>query len=101
MLYGVLTLTLVAGDAFHLIPRIVKAVRGTGKRVQWFMNLGLIVTSVTMTLFYVLLLYIWQYTFPQLTAPGVLKLVIWCASALRILVCLLPQNNWFSESGSP
>ena len=28
VLYGILTLTLCGGDAFHLVPRIIRAVRG-------------------------------------------------------------------------
>ena len=28
ILYGILTLTLCGGDAFHLVPRILRAVRG-------------------------------------------------------------------------
>ena len=29
VLYGILTLTLCGGDAFHLVPRIIRAVRGS------------------------------------------------------------------------
>ena len=29
ILYGILTLTLCGGDAFHLVPRILRAVRGS------------------------------------------------------------------------
>lgn len=32
ILYGVLTLTLCGGDAFHLVPRIKRAVYGTNEK---------------------------------------------------------------------
>lgn len=34
ILYGVLTLTLCGGDAFHLVPRIIRAVRGNNEQNQ-------------------------------------------------------------------
>ena len=32
ILYGILTLTLCGGDAFHLVPRIIRAVRGSNNK---------------------------------------------------------------------
>ena len=34
ILYGVLTLTLCGGDAFHLVPRIIRAVHGSSERIR-------------------------------------------------------------------
>ena len=34
ILYGVLTLTLCGGDAFHLVPRIKRAVYGTNDKIK-------------------------------------------------------------------
>jgi hypothetical protein len=34
ILYGILTLTLCGGDAFHLVPRIIRAVRGTSDKIK-------------------------------------------------------------------
>lgn len=34
ILYGVLTLTLCGGDAFHLIPRIIRAVHGSNDKIK-------------------------------------------------------------------
>lgn len=33
ILYGILTLTLCGGDAFHLVPRIIRAVYGSNERI--------------------------------------------------------------------
>ena len=38
VLYGILTLTLCGGDAFHLVPRIIRAVRGTNDNVLYSFN---------------------------------------------------------------
>lgn len=34
ILYGILTLTLCGGDAFHLVPRILRAVRGSNDKIK-------------------------------------------------------------------
>jgi len=100
ILYGILAFTLMAGDAFHLVPRVVRAFKGPGEKVQRYMGLGLGVSSVTMTIFYILLLYIWKATFPELLAPLWVELLIWISALLRIAICLLPQNHWITGEGS-
>ena len=69
ILYGVLTLTLCGGDAFHLVPRIKRAVYGTNDKIKRQLGIGLQVSSITMTVFYIILLFIWKLTFPTLQAP--------------------------------
>lgn len=101
MLFGVLTLVLGGGDAFHLIPRVVKAFHGDSPKVQRWSGLGLMVSSITMTIFYVLLFYIWKNIFPAVSYPDVLPVLIWGSAALRILLCLFPQNNWLRPEGNP
>lgn len=54
ILYGVLTLTLCGGDAFHLVPRIRRAVYGTNDKIKRQLGIGLQVSSITMTVFYIL-----------------------------------------------
>ena len=100
-LFGVLTLVLGGGDAFHLVPRIIKAFRGDSSKVEWWAGLGLMVSSITMTVFYVLLFYIWKAIFPQVTYPDFLPVLIWVSAVLRIVLCLFPQNNWFNPEGNP
>jgi len=100
ILYGVLAVTLMGGDAFHLVPRIVRAFKGPSEKVERYMGLGLGVSSVTMTIFYIILLYIWKATFPELLAPLWVELLIWISALLRIVICLLPQNHWISGKGS-
>ena len=100
LLFGVLTLVLGGGDAFHLVPRVIKAFRGDSPKVEWWSGLGLMVSSITMTAFYVLLFYVWKAIFPQVTHSPVLPIVIWISAAVRVILCLFPQNNWFHAEGN-
>lgn len=103
LLYGIMTLLLGFGDAFHLVPRVAKHIKGESERVRWWMNFGLAVTSVTMTVFYIILFYIWKIqnavqstqTISSLTA--VFAGIIWSMALGRIAICLLPQNDWFGD----
>lgn len=97
ILYGILTLTLCGGDAFHLVPRVIRAVKGSSEKVKRQMGRGLQISSVTMTVFYILLLYIWKNTFYEMDAPASLEVLIWVSAIIRIAICLLPQNNWCTD----
>ena len=99
-LYGILTFTLFGGDAFHLIPRVVRAVKGSSEKIEKLLGIGLQIASITMTIFYVILLFIWKQMFYELEAPVVLEGLIWGSALLRIVLCLLPQNNWCGGEGS-
>lgn len=96
ILYGILTLILCFGDAFHLIPRVKKSLFGIDEKTKKQMGFGLQVSSITMTIFYILLLYIWKETFKNLKAPTIIEILIWLSALIRIFICLLPQNNWTS-----
>ena len=94
VLYGILTLTLCGGDAFHLVPRIIRAVRGTNDKIKRQLGIGLQVSSITMTMFYILLMYIWKYTFPELKIPVVIEGVIWISAVIRIVICMISGNTY-------
>ena len=100
ILYGILTLTLCGGDAFHLVPRILRAVRGSNDKIKRQLGIGLQVSSITMTVFYIILMYIWKLTFPELAVPGSIEAVVWISAIVRIVICLFPRNNWCSEEGN-
>ena len=86
ILYGVLTLTLCGGDAFHLVPRIIRAVHGSSEKIRRQLGIGLQVSSITMTVFYIILLYVWKLTFPELNAPAAVEAMIWISAIIRIVV---------------
>lgn len=100
LLYGILTWTLCFGDAFHLVPRVLRAVKGSNEKIERQLGIGLQISSITMTVFYILLLYIWKQTFYEMTAPVMLEILIWVSAAIRIVVCMLPQNNWCGKEGN-
>ena len=76
ILYGILTLTLCGGDAFHLVPRIIRAVRGTSDKLKRQLSIGLQVSSITMTVFYIILMYIWKLTFPEFMIPVAIEAIV-------------------------
>ena len=98
--YGILTLTLCGGGAFHLVPRIIRAVHGSNERIKRLLGIGLQVSSITMTIFYIILMYVWKYTFPELQAPVAVEAMIWISAVIRIVICILPQNNWCTDDGN-
>lgn len=100
ILYSIMTFILCGGDAFHLVPRILRALKGSSEKIKYFLSLGLQISSISMTVFYILLLYIWKATFPEFAAPLAVVILVWVTALIRIVVCLLPQNNWFKEEGN-
>ena len=54
-LFGLMAILLGAGDAFHLLPRIVSHLNPKGFEGHSFaLSWGQFITSITMTIFYVL-----------------------------------------------
>lgn len=97
VLYGMLALCLGGGDAFHLIPRVQMHLFGVGEDTQRRLGLGIAVTSVTMTVFYALLYLIWVQLFPNIHISPVIPALVFPMTLLRIVLCLFPQNDWFSD----
>ena len=100
ILYGILTLTLCGGDAFHLVPRIIRAARGTNDRIKKQLGIGLQISSITMTVFYIILMYVWKFTFPEMIIPTIVEAVVWISAVVRIVICMFPQNNWCTDEGN-
>lgn len=91
---GLMAMLLGAGDAFHLVPRCY-ALWTTGLEANAAaLGFGKLVTSVTMTVFYLILYYIWRDRYEVRGRKG-LTAAMWSLCALRIALCLLPQNRWF------
>ena len=95
IIYGIMTLILALGDSFHLVPRVIKNIKGKSKKIEFWMNLGLIITSITMTIFYILLFYIWRILYEKEVLLNI-TIIIWITTISRIIICLLPQNKWFT-----
>ena len=92
---GLMAVVLGAGDSFHLIPRSY-ALWTTGLEANAAaLGAGKLITSITMTVFYVILYYIWRERY-QISGRNNLTISIWGFAALRIALCLLPQNQWLA-----
>ena len=59
-LFGIMAVVLGAGDEFHLIPRAVALCTTGLEHYTAALGLGKWITSITMTIFYVLLYYVWR-----------------------------------------
>lgn len=95
LLYGIMAVTLGCGDAFHLIPRAVALCTTGLANYTAALGIGKLITSVTMTAFYVLLYYVWRARY-RVDGKDWITAAIWALSLSRILLCLMPQNAWTS-----
>ena len=98
-LFGWMAVVLGAGDSFHLIPRAL-ALCTTGLESYTFaLGLGKWITSVTMTVFYVLLYYVWRRRY-QIEGKRGLTAAVYVLAAARVVLCMMPQNRWLT-GGAP
>ena len=94
-LMGLAALILGCGDAFHLVPRVVNYFVEADFTAA--LGIGKLVTSITMTVFYVLLYEIWKGYY-QVKGNRKLQTALWALLALRVGLCLFPQNGWLQNS---
>ncbi len=90
---GFMAALLGGGDSFHLVPRVY-ALWTTGLEDNAAaLGIGKFITSITMTIFYLILYYIWRERYQIKDRRG-LTVTMWGLSVIRIGLCLLPQNQW-------
>lgn len=93
--FGLMAVLLGAGDAFHLVPRMY-ALWTTGLEANAAaLGIGKWITSVTMTIFYLILYYIWRERY-QVKDRQSITITMWALTIIRIALCMFPQNNWLS-----
>ena len=93
MLAGIMGLVLVIGDAFHLIPRVMAVLTKREEQLRKALGYGKLITSITMTLFYLLLWHIGSVLFVPKISTG-WNYLLYSLAIIRIVLCLLPQNKW-------
>lgn len=94
-LFGIMAVLLGAGDAFHLLPRVISHLSPDGFEAHALaLSYGKMVTGITMTIFYVL--YYFYYREITKDSDNKKKWIILLLAAVRIVLVLLPQNNWGS-----
>ena len=94
-LFGIMAVVLGAGDSFHLVPRAFALCTTGLENYTAALGLGKWITSVTMTVFYVLLYYVWRQRYRVKGMVGLTALV-YLLAGLRVLLCMTPQNQWLS-----
>lgn len=93
LLFGIMAVTLGCGDAFHLVPRAVALCTTGLESYTAALGIGKLITSATMTLFYVLLYYVWRSRY-RINGQRGLSVAVWLLALVRIALCLMPQNAW-------
>ena len=91
-LFGWMAVVLGAGDSFHLVPRVIALCTTGLENYTVPLGLGKWITSVTMTVFYVLLYYVWRQRY-QISGRGGFTAAVYGLAGARIALCMMPQNQ--------
>lgn len=95
LLFGIMAVTLGFGDAFHLLPRAVALCTTGLDNYTVPLGVGKLITSITMTIFYVLMYYAYRERY-RVRGKSSLTIGVWTLAIARIILCLFPQNGWTS-----
>ena len=99
ILMGVSAIVLGSGDAFHLVPRVLNYFIDSDFTAA--LGVGKLITSITMTIFYVLMFELHKEVFGKNRQGGSLAAAsVYMLALVRVAVCLLPGNAWLTNSGS-
>ena len=93
--FGLMAVLLGAGDSFHLVPRSYALWTAGLEANAAALGIGKLITSVTMTIFYLILFYIWRERY-KIKDGKELTVTMWTLAVLRIALCMLPQNQWLA-----
>lgn len=94
-LFGIMAVILGCGDAFHLVPRAYGLLTTGLEANAEALGIGKLITSITMTIFYVVLYHIWRIRYEVKGEKG-LTTIIYTLAIVRIILCAFPQNQWLS-----
>ena len=96
---ALMAFVLAGGDMFHLLPRILSIIRGDEIRYARPLGLGKQITSITMTVFYLLL---WNFGVKAggLSGYETAGRILFGLGLLRIALCLPRANRWTDPEGS-
>lgn len=97
LLFGIMAVVLGAGDSFHLVPRAIALCTTGLDNYVVQLGIGKLITSITMTIFYILLYYVWRKRY-NISGKQGLTISMYLFSAIRIALCLFPQNAWTSAN---
>ena len=95
-LFGWMAVVLGAGDSFHLVPRALALCTTGLDSFAFQLGLGKWITSVTMTVFYVLLYYVWRERY-EVKGQRSLTVAVYALAVARVILCMMPQNQWLTD----
>ena len=95
-LFGWMAVVLGAGDSFHLVPRALALCTTGLDSFAFQLGLGKWITSVTMTVFYVLLYYVWRERY-EVKGQRSLTVAVYALAVIRVILCMMPQNQWLTD----
>lgn len=98
-LFGIMAVVLGSGDAFHLVPRAVALCTTGLDNYTVALGIGKLITSITMTVFYIILYYVWRIRY-QSSGQKNITAAVWLLAGLRIILCMFPQNRWLDKVDS-
>lgn len=96
-LFGIVAVMLGLGDAFHLVPRAIALCTTGLEDYTVALGIGKLITSVTMTVFYILLYYVWRLRY-HVEGKRNLTVAVYVLSLVRVILCMFPQNEWTSAN---
>ena len=96
-LFGIMAVVLGVGDSFHLVPRAVALCTTGLENYTVSLGIGKFITSITMTVFYILLYYVWRKRY-NISGKQSITIAVYLLAAMRIVLCLFPQNAWTSAN---
>lgn len=91
-------LLLAIGDTGHVGFRVAAYALGGLEKNTTLIGIGSIATALTITLFYLLMLFIWKVRFDR--TFGWFAYLLVAAAVLRFVIMVFPQNMWGSTSPS-
>ena len=97
LLFGISLLLLGFGDGFHLVPRMYALNTDGIENNTYWLGIGKLITSITMTIFYVIIYIALQIKYNKKT-PLWLNIVYSILFIARIVLVAMPQNEWTGKS---
>lgn len=101
--FAIALIVLGLGDAFHLIPRAIglytKTLDNPSETLNMWLGLGKLITSITMTIFYVFL-YMYVYARIKINRSKSNDIMVMLLLVIRIALLCLPQNRWLTNDGA-
>ncbi len=90
---------LALGDSGHVGFRVAAYLLGGLEKNNLLLGVGTLATSITVTLFYGILLYVWKERFKKQFGP--LEYIFLVCVPIRLAVMAFPQNDWGSLTTPP